>query len=35
MRDTERGRDMGGGGAEKQAPYKEPDVRLDPKTLGS
>ena len=32
MRDTERGRDKQ---REKQAPCKEPDPGLDPRTLGS
>ena len=32
MRDTERGRDTQ---REKQAPCREPDVGLDPGTLGS
>ena len=32
MRDTEKGRD---GQREKQAPCREPDMGLDPRTLGS
>ena len=33
MRDGERGRDIGRG--EKQAPYREPNVGLNPGTTGS
>ena len=34
MRDTERGRDIHRQ-REKQAPHREPDAGLDPRTLGS
>ena len=35
MRDTERERGRDTGRGEKQAPCREPDVRLDPGTPGS